>query len=357
MKVSGNIQNYKCNQDKIPKHPVKFNGLNKAIQEVITEQKNGIIAKYGIQLFEFLGRKKGEALTNTINGIGTGLVAPLFIFYNPLSAQDKDTRKYSAWRQPLSAVLSVVIQVGVTLKLNDFLDKLADKGKLHDKFCIKLPERFKTALDKYKNNEKIKKLEQLDQKAFKENVKEKLSKFKESIVYKSLTNNTAETLQKYGLAENDIKEMLVKDRVKSALKKAIEKDPELRKLRDEAIDFVEENIENTKLEKISAFIKGKIKGADTEKGVLDKLKKAFEAAEASEKKLFETKLTEKEFKEMANKIIKITEGRHKALKNIVGALVAMALVPFTCSALNWVYPRFMEKFFPELSQVKKQGGK
>ena len=28
-------------------------------------------------------------------------------------------------------------------------------------------------------------------------------------------------------------------------------------------------------------------------------------------------------------------------------------VPVTCTALNWVYPRFMDKFFPELAGAKK----
>ncbi|MBQ3819601.1 hypothetical protein II810_04055, partial [bacterium] len=34
----------------------------------------------------------------------------------------------------------------------------------------------------------------------------------------------------------------------------------------------------------------------------------------------------------------------------VGVLITL---PITCTALNWVYPRFMELFFPKLAGVKK----
>ncbi len=68
------------------------------------------------------------------------------------------------------------------------------------------------------------------------------------------------------------------------------------------------------------------------------------------------------FRQLTKKIHKdITEGYKKLVSNHykswnqftkigVGVLVTL---PITCTALNWVYPRFMEIFFPKLSGVKK----
>ena len=38
------------------------------------------------------------------------------------------------------------------------------------------------------------------------------------------------------------------------------------------------------------------------------------------------------------------------IKVIIGVFITL---PITCNALNWVYPRFMDLFFPELSGAKK----
>lgn len=70
----------------------------------------------------------GETQNIIINALGTGLVAPIFIKWNPLSKTDEDTRTYSAWRQPVSAVLAVVTQVGVTIPFNKMIENRANSG-------------------------------------------------------------------------------------------------------------------------------------------------------------------------------------------------------------------------------------
>lgn len=75
-----------------------------------------------------LSDNMGEVQNIIINALGTGLVAPIFIKWNPLSKTDEDTRTYSAWRQPVSAVLSVLTQVGITIPFNRMIDKRANKG-------------------------------------------------------------------------------------------------------------------------------------------------------------------------------------------------------------------------------------
>src|SRR5574344_2977625 len=72
----------------------------------------------------------GETTNICINALGTGLIAPIFIKYNFLSKTDNDTRTYSAWRQPVSAVLSVATQVGLLIPINRWMNKLSNEGRL-----------------------------------------------------------------------------------------------------------------------------------------------------------------------------------------------------------------------------------
>ena len=72
----------------------------------------------------------GEVQNIIINSIGTGLIAPIFIKYNQLSKTDEDTRTYSAWRQPVSAFLAILTQVGATMPFNNKVKSMANQGKL-----------------------------------------------------------------------------------------------------------------------------------------------------------------------------------------------------------------------------------
>lgn len=80
----------------------------------------------------------GEVQNQLINAIGTGLVAPLFIKYNPLSDTDKDTRTYTAWRQPVSAVLAVGTQAAIVIPFNSLIKKLSDIGYLGTRYNASL---------------------------------------------------------------------------------------------------------------------------------------------------------------------------------------------------------------------------
>lgn len=71
-----------------------------------------------------------EIATTSINAIGTAAVAPVFIAFNPLSKTDKETRQYSALRQPVSAVLAIGTQFAAMVPFNKYLNKLINEGKL-----------------------------------------------------------------------------------------------------------------------------------------------------------------------------------------------------------------------------------
>ena len=79
---------------------------------------------------------EGEAAGIGITAIGTGAVAPWPIAYNPIvnyklkksgatpeEVEEKHkTQKYSAWRQPVSAVLAIIFQLGVQKPIQKTLD-------------------------------------------------------------------------------------------------------------------------------------------------------------------------------------------------------------------------------------------
>ncbi len=72
----------------------------------------------------------GEVQNQLINAFGTGLVAPLFIMYNPLSDKDQDTKTYTAMRQPISAILAIGTQAAIVVPFNAMIKKDADIGYL-----------------------------------------------------------------------------------------------------------------------------------------------------------------------------------------------------------------------------------
>lgn len=87
-----------------------------------------------IKFMKKLSDGLGEVQNTLINAIGTGLIAPVFIKYNFLSDTDEDTRTYSAWRQPISAVLTVATQCAVVVPFNKAVAEMVNKGVLDDDY-------------------------------------------------------------------------------------------------------------------------------------------------------------------------------------------------------------------------------
>ena len=90
-------------------------------------------------------------------------------------------------------------------------------------------------------------------------------------------------------------------------------------------------------------------------------KAIFEGTETFDSNL--KKVTKKIYKDISKGYKKLIENNYKSWNQLtkigVGVLITL---PITCTALNWIYPRFMEKFFPKLagkketSQTEKSGG-
>ena len=65
-------------------------------------------------------------------------------------------------------------------------------------------------------------------------------------------------------------------------------------------------------------------------------------------------LVSKLYKDVAKKYRENLMDRYKGFNQVSKIVIGLLItLPITCTALNWVYPRFMEIFFPKLSGVKK----
>ncbi len=114
----------------------------------------------------------GEVGTNLVNAVGTGVVAPVFIAYNPLSNTDKDTRTYSAWRQPISAVLAVLMQIAVVLPFDKMLQRASDTGSLSHQVNRTLIHEEKFLIKEYRKANPKASLEELKKMANQHQIEE-----------------------------------------------------------------------------------------------------------------------------------------------------------------------------------------
>jgi len=66
-------------------------------------------------------------------------------------------------------------------------------------------------------------------------------------------------------------------------------------------------------------------------------------------------LKNKIYKDIAKGYKELVKNHYKSWNQVSKILVGVFVtLPITCTALNWVYPRFMELFFPKLAGVKKK---
>ena len=105
------------------KNPTSFRGKGGLDVDI----KN-YLNKNGSKLSRFLhyvGENQGEALNIIVTAVGTAIVCPIFIAFNPFSKEDKNTKTYSAWRQPISAIIAVAAQLTITKWFNNWISKAA----------------------------------------------------------------------------------------------------------------------------------------------------------------------------------------------------------------------------------------
>lgn len=113
-----------------PQDSVSFTGTGKAAAKATTDITEYLLSIMpgGVKWMKNAHEGMGEVQNQLINAIGTGLVAPMFIKFNPFSKTDEDTRTYTAWRQPVSAVLAVCTQAAIVIPFNKLIQELSDIG-------------------------------------------------------------------------------------------------------------------------------------------------------------------------------------------------------------------------------------
>lgn len=120
----------------------------KPLNDMITDTlKHKKILKF-LEKLEWL---KGESGTILITAIGTGCIAPIFIAYNPFVRAKKgatkeekkevrNTKYYTAMRQPISAILAIIIQLGLLKPIDTVLNNIVNKEKYSKNFRLDIDQ-------------------------------------------------------------------------------------------------------------------------------------------------------------------------------------------------------------------------
>ena len=416
----------------------------------------------------------GEFQDICINATGTGLLAPIFIKYNPLSKTDEDTRTYSAWRQPVSAVLAILTQGLITIPVVKMIKNMANNGYLNEesnltpfrdkKYIEKLmkkmhPEANKKELEKYvadylksssgdlqstihslkqdntvyytvrtlfdkhtsKTNsgdhpktkrvkidskrytellnrtvDDIIKLEQkeLDRcgkvkftrrlaqsEFYRTNSQEALDLLNDMKTKINSTDNIPDIRKQFktelrklksNKANQHLIDMLSETMVLSTagkdkmLEKVAKMEGHVYKHMNKTPEQVKEAVEKSVKERIESHksaidFLNKVKDAIKDGKTVSQIEEMFnqEVKEYHDKAVklnFEdtaSRLKNKIFsEEVASKLKILTEKHIEGVKRVSTLIAALAILPVSCSLLNWIYPRFMDAVFPNLSSKK-----
>ena len=409
-------------------------------QSALNSEMSKYIPKQ-LKTLQQIDKYSGEAFNIGVNALGTAAVAPVFIAYNPLSKTDEETKKYSALRQPISAVLAVITQAGLVIPWNRLLDSWNNNGMtgqfydqrgFQDKaYLMRQAKKANPNMSK-KQLEEVVRTQQAEQYAklyadfieqgsiivngkpisetemrdiIKDTCKDKIKKGQETLErYKYngekynnkiqrgiyLFENKEIVLEKMAKIKTDIASMddkqitkYMKELIKDA--KASGTDKELINIFE--TDFKPKVDKESLLKQITHVVEETDKYAQfTDKASLkysiidnlnrsnSHLEKQIEHFKSIQKLTQENgsfqKIMELIKKEkladgvelddirvgVVDKYIDKISKRIKGQKAISGLVLSLAIMPVTCCALNYIYPRFMDKFFPHLSKIKKEGG-
>ncbi len=420
----GSITNIERNIERVR------NANNKLLGEAVMQA----MPQY-IRLLNEVPKYTGEIGSNLINAAGTGIIAPLFIAYNPLADTDKDTKIYSAWRQPISAVLAILMQFSIVYPFSQYVQKLSNEGLLakhlnrtlihEEKYLKQILQRqypnmsAKEIAERAKNwqtQEYAEAMELIQRKGILsstmnpmsvENFKTLMSsttsgmleEINNEITYlekekpekyfarmKFYRDNPAEVRSLFNEISDGVKLDSTNDASKQFFKDLLRKHKDAKpeiigiikelssasttglkrhylsrlqerfkdaaRLTDDALigEYIKEGItkhlkhakdDKTILEAMTEMV-SKTTNANYNRNTAEILEKSEKLLGRGRDFLFE--LVQKEAKNINN--------RFKSYKDVSGLMVGFLTLPVTCYILNWIYPRFMEKFFPSITAKK-----
>lgn len=325
-----------------------------------------------------LGKNNGEILNILVTAFGTALVAPIFIAFNPLSKEDKDTKTYSAMRQPISAAIAVATQVGIVIKFNKWLDQIASEGildranlsaKPQVSFLKRIIKLEKPHLDKQGIIDEV---EKRQDKAFWKTVNKLRKDYKgKNISYASLVDptkykNAQKTVEKElqtiltKYSKKDAKKVLAAETLKKAsaqVEKELKKEANIKfKMVQISQNAQKKGVSFEKVIKKLELQRRKAKGEQAEiiSEVIEKFKTIGNLTDIKNHgKDFEEVLQSVKIKKLVKVNINNAEEVLKNAKKWGGLGLALLTLPVSCGILNWAYPRLMEKLMPEISSAKK----
>lgn len=152
------------------------------------------------RFLNFLSQTAGEVQNVWVMNIGTALVAPIFIANNPMTKEDKNSKKYAAWRQPISAVIALAFSLGINIPATLYMDRKAADGAF-EKFDLSVDPPKAFLKKRYKGIKRhFENLKPVDKKYFDLVNDGKITSSKEFI----------EKYPKFELFHNDVKSAAVK---------------------------------------------------------------------------------------------------------------------------------------------------
>lgn len=357
---------------------VSFGSKRKACAELVKKlsEKDTALPKF----LEWLGNNDGEILNTIVTGIGTAFIAPIFIAFNPFSKEDKETKIYSAWRQPISAILAVAAQIGINTQYNKHIDKVASLGKFDRANLEAFPMKsYLKGIIKKEHPEYTK--EQINAEIEKRQIDARwkaINEAREKLVNEHITYDQLIDDEAKRLAKNEIK-----SRYKDELEKMSFKQREkfiAEKLPAQAEQIVEQQV--TESARGKALAREWIRDAkqknipyETLLQIKEKEMKALNEISANNITDFAKGLEKlKSYGGYDNvkyldadyaKVLQYTKIKRLVYANIdkarsvlgsyrrwTGILISLATLPVSCGLLNYIYPRLMEKIMPNVKHKK-----
>ncbi len=434
--------------------------LDERITDLLPDKKT-------IKFMEKMKWLKGEAGGILITAIGTGAVAPIFIAFNPFVKAPKDatpeqkedvknTKQYTAWRQPISAVLSIIFQLSILKQIDKGLEAIFNNPEYAKNLWLALDQselNKKSFIEKQIKKELKQAGKNVSKEEFDSLVKareeEQLLKISEGLEKNGSIRIGERVVQTPTTAE------ILNDQIKSYIKDAenlktnpkkmdfykkratdlVNNEEEFRRIlskvpKNEAdlTRYLEEQIANTEHKDVEAILKEilnfpdkNLRSSRCERTIdrIDKIKKICNGeftpekyyqsmlddnatldkmisglksckiknpSAANEQDIISTAkkvaenckydnssyrleskfsnidtfgedsgtLLKKIYRDVTKGYKKVVEKRYKGFNQISKIAIGLCItLPITCTALNWVYPRFMELCFPKLAGTKK----
>ena len=390
LKINKSVS-YGVSTKKATKKQPSFSGLNKAAVDIATIGKDLPLAQKALLGAEKL---KGEFINAIITAFGTACVAPIFITYNPFSKEDKETRKYSAWRQPISAVIQFFTTLAILKPFDKFMFKQASEGKLQNADLTSDPieSYVKAKISKehpeYSPVQLNKAVIEYKAKAFNDAVESAKEKYKgqniadDALLGKKELDATLEKLRKAedkplkGLRGDAIHDLVAQKTKESVLRRINDTSNTL----NEIIQGKHGNKVESILEKLEGELSGIIEEINKAPKKPDDAAKAILKEKAARRSILESVIEQLErlgkesnltaiknefgsnLPEVIHnvKVRQLVKASAENAKHVfertklwTGMAVTLLVLPISCCALNYIYPRLMEVIMPDVAKKKK----